>query len=532
MSSLHASKRFGMTDDTRLIRVLEQVYRPFEQPGDLVSAFVGALVDSASVQGAEVQLGANGHSVSVSRGWDAGVARQADRLPLTYGTRRLGELLLEADSSRASREERFGETARALSCLLQRYHARHYARVHLDSDLWLVGMAPSLYRLEDRIERIAQLPGPLLIQGEFGCETRAVAAAVHAASKSALLVEIRCSEVSGPAQLRITLDGRDGETSEITLLLSDVDQLDDRCQKVLVERLVGLQVARRCPPVARVPTGGSGPRVIASSSSNLEQLAAAGAFSKQLWSMLDFLRLDVPPLRDRREDIPHHVEYVTATFGDPPPLTYSSDAMAALVAYDWPGNLTELARTIGRLAAVKAGGMVSAADLREWSPELFANNHVDHVATNRTRGRPVRPEPSGLNGSNGLPPALDPVQLARDLLDGRLECRDHLHPGLGRALVYLARHSHEEVSLDQLAKESGVSASYLCALFKRALGLGFKRFQNILRIERAKHLLVRNGFQRVTEIALEVGFGDFSHFLKTFKRLTDVTPREYRKRHA
>ena len=61
--------------------------------------------------------------------------------------------------------------------------------------------------------------------------------------------------------------------------------------------------------------------------------------------------------------------------------------------------------------------------------------------------------------------------------------------------------------------------------------MGFKRFQSILRVEKAKELLVRSRHQRITDISLDVGFGDFSHFLRTFKRFVHISPREFRKRH-
>jgi len=101
--------------------------------------------------------------------------------------------------------------------------------------------------------------------------------------------------------------------------------------------------------------------------------------------------------------------------------------------------------------------------------------------------------------------------------------------GLQRALRYVGEHFQEEISLGQLARESFISVSHLSFLFKRNLGVPFKTLLAAVRIEKARQLLGDNRQQSITEISLDAGFGDLSHFERTFKRLTGTNPRDYRR---
>jgi AraC-like DNA-binding protein len=121
---------------------------------------------------------------------------------------------------------------------------------------------------------------------------------------------------------------------------------------------------------------------------------------------------------------------------------------------------------------------------------------------------------------------------------GELPCKlaDHDYSGLHahemgvqRALRYVGDHYTEEISLGRLARESYISSSHLSFLLKRSLGVPFKSLLAAVRIRRAQQLLAQTD-QSITEISLEVGFGDLSHFERTFKRLVGTNPREYRRR--
>ena len=120
------------------------------------------------------------------------------------------------------------------------------------------------------------------------------------------------------------------------------------------------------------------------------------------------------------------------------------------------------------------------------------------------------------------------VALAQALLAGELAGLQRLHPGLQKALEHIALHFQDPISLQQLARHACVSSSHLSYLFKKTLGISFKPFLVLVRIQKAAHLLIEQPFRGITEVALEVGFGDLRHFERMFKRLLACSPRAYR----
>lgn len=533
--------RSGEAADDDVAPILALAYRLFEDPADLVHALLEALVAHLHLPAATVHLHHEARRICVR-----GSARSdADRdtwprgnwcVPLAHHDLVFGELSLDAHPA-SPRECRIIHTfARATTLLLQRYTVRAAARARLDCDLWLVGVSPSVRLLEDRLTEMAGLPMPLLIHGDLGCEARTAAFTVHTAHRpTEPFVEVRCGEVADTT-LSTALHHLEYTAPGGTLFLSDVDELDPTCQRLLAERL-GRRPSSQLPLLFDAPaTSSPGIRVIASTTRPLSDLAAHGAFSKSLWAALDYLRVRIPPLRERRDDIPFFVDAFARLYGRGR-VTVSDDAMRLLCAWHWSGNLIELERTLARLIAMARSPLVDVEQLREWAAELVPDraplvvvaDDTDAAVPTLDVSRDTSPDTE--IGAEPTP-TFSVLALACELLAQRYDDLDRLHPGLQRALRYIADHFHEEIALERLARESFVSASYLCALFKKSLGMGFKRFQGLLRVERAKTLLVRDRHQRITDISLEVGFGDFSHFLRTFKRATHISPREFRKRHA
>ena len=82
--------------------------------------------------------------------------------------------------------------------------------------------------------------------------------------------------------------------------------------------------------------------------------------------------------------------------------------------------------------------------------------------------------------------------------------------------------------MSRLAQQACLSRSHLSYLFKQAIGVSFKPFQTVLRVEKARQLLVEKPHFSITRISGEVGFGDLRHFERTFKRWAGSTPRAYR----
>ena len=105
------------------------------------------------------------------------------------------------------------------------------------------------------------------------------------------------------------------------------------------------------------------------------------------------------------------------------------------------------------------------------------------------------------------------------------------HPAILKALTYLADHFKESFSLTDLADHAFVSASHLSYLFKKRFGKSFKRILIDIRIDKAQQILRRYPLRQITQICGDVGFVDLSHFEKTFKKTTGLTPRQYREQY-
>jgi AraC-like DNA-binding protein len=205
----------------------------------------------------------------------------------------------------------------------------------------------------------------------------------------------------------------------------------------------------------------------------------------------------------------------------------SSEALKAFEAYDWPGNVYELERTVARLAVMSEESVITLKDVRAHAAKLASAYSEAEAAAPVTSAGWVESDEARRAGRLAR---LDMrvVRLARSLIREDFNELKRFHPGLQNALEYVARNLHDVISLHDLARQAGLSASHLSYLFQKGLGVSFKSFLAIIRIEEAKQLLVEKPHMRITEISFQVGFGDLSHFERMFKRLVGQPPREYR----
>ena len=106
-------------------------------------------------------------------------------------------------------------------------------------------------------------------------------------------------------------------------------------------------------------------RIIAATNRDLESAIRTGGFRQDLYFRLNVVTIKLPPLRERRSDIPLLVSAFLEKFSDPdkPTLTISEDAMRRLIAYDWPGNVRELENAVERSVALSSGPTLNHADL-------------------------------------------------------------------------------------------------------------------------------------------------------------------------
>ncbi|MDP1631209.1 MAG: sigma-54 dependent transcriptional regulator [Caulobacter sp.] len=234
----------------------------------------------------------------------------------------------------------------------------------IDADLTLIGDTPVMDRLRANIRHIAEADVDVLVEGETGVGKELVAQALHrwsrrrhhpfvAVSCAALPETMIESELfghetgafSGALRRRV---GRIESADRGTLFLDEVESLamaaQGRMLRVLEERLIN--------PMGSSEARAVDIRVVAASSTDLGALADQGQFRADLFYRLNVLRIRVPPLRERRADIPllfgHFQAQAAARFRrDPPPLT--DRVRQRLLEYDWPGNVRELGHFAERL---------------------------------------------------------------------------------------------------------------------------------------------------------------------------------------
>ncbi|HSJ03385.1 MAG: helix-turn-helix transcriptional regulator [Verrucomicrobium sp.] len=108
-----------------------------------------------------------------------------------------------------------------------------------------------------------------------------------------------------------------------------------------------------------------------------------------------------------------------------------------------------------------------------------------------------------------------------------LQCEENEPPAVRRARQHIAHHLAQPMCLEEVARNSGVSPFHFCKIFKRFTGLTFTEYVNRARVEHAKKLLLKP-FSRVTEVAYDVGFQSLSQFNRSFRRVMDQSPTEFR----
>ena len=245
-------------------------------------------------------------------------------------------------------------------------------------DMGMVGDSAALRRLRTEIRKAGPTDAPVLIVGESGTGKELVARALHAASRRAKgpLVAVNCgalpptlihSELFGHQRGAFSgaVSARHGlidEASGGTLFLDEIAELTLDTQATLLRFLQERRIVR----VGSVHEVQVDTRVIAASHVDLDAAVEAGSFRDDLFFRLNVLRLDVPPLRDRREDIPRlarHVYAQAAAEGAVAARGFHCDAITAMLAYRWPGNVRELFNRVQRAVVMCEHPLIRPEDL-------------------------------------------------------------------------------------------------------------------------------------------------------------------------
>ena len=282
----------------------------------------------------------------------------------------------------------------------------------------LVVRSESLQRVMRLAEKVARHPAAVLIVGDTGTGKEMIARAIHNHSLrcNQPWVDVNCAAI--PEHLveselfgyeKGAFSGADAMkpgffelANKGTLFLDEIGDLDLKIQVKLLRVLDGVPYYR---------LGGSKKvsvdvRVVAATNHNLADAVGTGTFRSDLYYRLNVFPIALPPLRERREDIPELVRYSVQRFArrlNKRIETIPADAMAALAAYDWPGNVRELENAIERAVIVTTGAVlqVPVAEFRPAAPAPFPTDGTLEATEREAILRTLRETNGVLGGPRG-----------------------------------------------------------------------------------------------------------------------------------
>jgi formate hydrogenlyase transcriptional activator len=289
-----------------------------------------------------------------------------------------------AEIERLKGEERLRQALAEVEALKNRLHAENiYLQEEIQGEhnfVEMVGSSPALLTALRQVEQVAATDSTVLILGETGTGKELIARGIHSRSarRDRPLVKVNCSAISaglveselfghvkgaftGALERRI---GRFELADGGTIFLDEVGDLPLETQVKLLRVLQ----EREFEPVGSNRTVRVNVRVIAATNRNLEEAVAGGRFRADLFYRLNVVPVRVPPLRDRRGDIPQLVMFFLARFAKEfgrPVEVVSRASMDRLAGYDWPGNVRELQNIIERATVLSSGRVL------ELGPDLL-----------------------------------------------------------------------------------------------------------------------------------------------------------------
>jgi Nif-specific regulatory protein len=281
-------------------------------------------------------------------------------------------------------------------------------RMRIESEL--IGQSPSLVRLETQAIRVASTKATVLVRGESGTGKELVARAIHANSprRDRPMVCLNCaaltetlleSELFGHEKGAFTgaterMIGKFESADGGTIFLDEIGEMAVATQAKFLRVLEG-------QPFERV--GGNVPikvdvRVVAATNRSLEDAVREGKFRKDLYFRLQVVQIDVPPLRERLDDVPILAEHFLRRFARETGRKvkgFAPEAIAKLQSHDWPGNIRELRNAVERAVALGSNPIIDAADIwisplpgsspglpdaMAYRPQTLEDVEKDHIA--------------------------------------------------------------------------------------------------------------------------------------------------------
>ncbi|CAM3777560.1 AraC family transcriptional regulator [Vibrio aquimaris] len=349
----------------------------------------------------------------------------------------------------------------------------------------IMGNSENIVRTKQQILYASQASLPIFIYGETGTEKRAVAQAIHK-NRCLTFGRFVCvpEQIAGFDEFQFLFSESIKKAENGTLFLAEVDKLSDKNKDYLTYIFSNREIYNQ---LAKANT-----QLIISSEHLLTE--QKHFLSKTFSSHAPFLELSLDPLRERAQDISQYIDYFMEKFGCGNPAKITPPAKERLCQLSWPQNVYQLQRVMVFLV----------------SSCTYQISEEDIV-------------------NLGIP---ESIKACPDLIDALLtkdlEVYRHIHIGLYKALEYLSRHFLDDVSLHDLSNACYTSPSHLSFLFREHLNRPFKSILVQLRMQHAKELIANCPTIKITDVCLQSGFGDLSHFEKMFKRHFGSTPRKFR----
>ncbi|MEO6052619.1 MAG: sigma-54 dependent transcriptional regulator, partial [Chthoniobacterales bacterium] len=271
----------------------------------------------------------------------------------------------------------------------------------------LIGESPSMVKIFDIIRQVAPSRATVLIQGESGTGKELAAHAIHNLSSrtKSRFVAIHCaalpgtlleSELFGYEKGAFTgaserRAGRFEQAEGGTLFLDEIGEIDSTTQ-VKILRVLGEREFERLGSGKTIKTD---VRLVAATNRNLEELVKEGKFREDLFFRLNVVQLQLPALRDRKEDIPLLVQAFLkeeAKDNGKPFRELSPEAMSCFLNYDWPGNVRELKTAVEHGVVMATGSKIGVRDL-----PVFVRDRNNEVLLTGRPGAPLSAETHALN---------------------------------------------------------------------------------------------------------------------------------------
>jgi DNA-binding NtrC family response regulator len=303
-------------------------------------------------------------------------------MPVRYGGARIGAVVVRGPFERADTMAEAAQAMAALgaSALRGRLTTIETMRQGDAMAAEILGSSPAIGAVRDAVARAAVTPFPVLIEGESGTGKELVARALHRLSprRHRRLATINCAALSDDlAEAELFGHTRGAFTGAVapraglfedahggTLFLDEVGELSPRAQAKLLRALQEREIRRVGENTPRAVDV----RVIAATNRSLADLAARGGFRDDLLFRLAVVRLRLPPLRDRTEDVPllAHVFWRRMMADAGKRAVLGADAVARLICHGWPGNVRELQNVVaGLVILAPARGRVAARHVEQ-----------------------------------------------------------------------------------------------------------------------------------------------------------------------